>query len=192
MEDVANDRFGLILLALYDKQSVCILWENSGIEKALLIGSSHSHSQLQHYIWNQIWSPPILSKEVRNGWGEIFLFFRQCPQARNLPTLVSGRTEALRFLFIEFFVSCRWLDALWKCAITDVSGTSALPIHPSFLCLWDGAPPPPVVPAHWFQGLQKGAPQALILYMGAEKHFYSTLCPANQGVCQQHVLIEPS
>lgn len=42
MEDVANDRFGLILLALYDKQSVCILWENSGIEKALLIGSSHS------------------------------------------------------------------------------------------------------------------------------------------------------
>lgn len=152
----------------------------------------HPHSQLQHYIWNQIWSPPILSKEVRNGWGEIFLFFRQCPQARNLPTLVSGRTEALRFLFIEFFVSCRWLDALWKCAITDVSGTSALPIHPSFLCLWDGAPPPPVVPAHWFQGLQKGAPQALILYMGAEKHFYSTLCPANQGVCQQHVLIEPS
>lgn len=102
------------------------------------------------------------------------------------------RSEALSFLFIEFLVSRRWLDALWKCAITDVSGTSALPIHPSFLCLWDGAPPPPVVPAHWFQGLQKGAPQALILYMGAEKHFYPTLCPANQGVCQQHVLIEPS
>lgn len=97
-----------------------------------------------------------------------------------------------RLLFTEFLGSHQWLDALWKCAITDVSGTSALPIHPSFLCLWYGAPPPPVVPAHWFQGLQKGAPQALILYMGAEKHFYPTLCPANQGVCQQRVLIGPS
>lgn len=33
-----------------------------------------------------------------------------------------------------------------------------------------------MVPAHWFQGLQKGAPQALILYMGAEKHFFTLRC----------------
>ena len=39
-----------------------------------------------------------------------------------------------------------------------------------------GRPPPPLVFAHWFQGLQKGAPSALILYMGAEKHLFSPHC----------------
>lgn len=39
-----------------------------------------------------------------------------------------------------------------------------------------GRPPPPLVLAHWFQGLQKGAPQALILYMGAEKHLFALHC----------------
>lgn len=157
----------------------------------LALPTHHPQSQLQHYMWKQIWSPPILSKEFRNGWGDFFHFFTTMSSSLKSSHTCS-RSEALRFLFIEFLVCCRWLDALWKCAITDVSGTSALPIHPSFLCLRDGAPPPPVVPAHWFQGLQKGAPHALILYMGAEKHFYPTLCPANQGVCHQHVLIEPS
>lgn len=42
MEDVADDRCGLILLALYDNQSFCILWDNSAFEKALQIGSPHS------------------------------------------------------------------------------------------------------------------------------------------------------
>lgn len=39
MEDVADDRFGLIVLALYNNQSLCILWDNFGIEKALQFGS---------------------------------------------------------------------------------------------------------------------------------------------------------
>lgn len=39
MEDVADDRFGLIVLALYNNQRLCILWDNSGIEKALQFGS---------------------------------------------------------------------------------------------------------------------------------------------------------
>lgn len=44
MVGVADDRFGLILLALFDNQSFCILWTNSGIDKALQIGSPHSLS----------------------------------------------------------------------------------------------------------------------------------------------------
>lgn len=118
------------------------------------------------------WSPPVLSKEWRNGRGEFFLFFTTTSSSSKSSHTCS---RDIGGFYLLSFVSRRWLDALWKCAITDVSGTSALPIHPSFLCLWDGAPPPPVVPAHWFQGLQKGAPQALIFYMGAEKHFYSAL-----------------
>lgn len=39
-----------------------------------------------------------------------------------------------------------------------------------------GRPPPPLVLAHWFQGHQKGAPQALILYMGVEKHLFALHC----------------
>lgn len=45
-----------------------------------------------------------------------------------------------------------------------------------------GRPPPPLVLAHWFQGLQKGAPQALILYMGAEKHLFALHCAQETNV----------
>lgn len=67
------------------------------------------------------------------------------------------------------------MDVVWKCAITDVSGTSTRPIHP-FYVYEMGRPPPPLVLAHWFQGHQKGAPQALILYMGVEKHLFALHC----------------
>lgn len=53
------------------------------------------------------------------------------------------------------------------------------PPHPPtlFMSVSWGAPPPPLVIAHCFQGLQKGAPQALILYMGAENIFLPYTVP---------------
>lgn len=110
-------------------------------------------------------------------------------------------TGALTFVYFKNLVGCRRVDAVWKRAITDVSGTSPPyfppnpPTHPSFLCLWDGAPPPPpLVLAHWFQALQKEAPQALILYMGAEKHFFALHCAQETKVfmfylCRHSILM---
>lgn len=45
-----------------------------------------------------------------------------------------------------------------------------------------GHPPPPSVLAQWFQGLQKGAPQTLIPYMGVEKHFLALHCAQETNV----------
>lgn len=68
------------------------------------------------------------------------------------------------------------------------------PPHPStlFMSVSWGAPPPPLVLAHCFLVLQKGAPQALILYMGAENIFLPYTVPRKPKFCRHYMLMQQS
>lgn len=126
--------------------------------------------------------------EIVNGEGS-FTFDHNVLKLETFPHLFQW-FGALRFVYIKNWVSRRWIDAVWKCAITDVSGTSALPIHPSFLCLWDGAPPTPLGPCTLVSGPSKGGPSSFDPLHGCGKTFFCpTLCPGNQSFCRHRMLM---
>lgn len=94
------------------------------------------------------------------------------------------------FALINNRFSHWYINAVWKWALTDESERSALPIHPSFLCLWDGAPPTPLGSRTLVSGPSKGGPLSFDPLYGCRKtSFCPTLCPGYQSFCRRSMLI---